>query len=151
LTVRARRARWAEPGVHPVLVMLTTRPVSGGRVKVQARLGVRIRMRVPGRVVRRLRLGRLRVMRGSRTMLVSVANRGNVTVQLHGRVRATLLRRGKKPVRLRPRAQRTLPPGARTFVALRYTGGMRGQVTAVVRVSVGAGPPVVQRRYRFRL
>jgi hypothetical protein len=151
LTVRARRARWAEPGIHPVLVMLTTRPVSGGRVKVQARLGVRIRMRVPGRVVRRLRLGRFRVMRDSRTMLVSVANRGNVTMQLRGRVTVALVRHGKALAHLRPRARRALIPGTRTLIALPYAGRVRGRVIAVVRVRLGFGIPVVERRYRLRL
>jgi hypothetical protein len=151
LTVRMRRVQRAEPGVHPGLVLLTTQPVRGGRVKVQARVGVRIRMHVPGRVVRRLRLGRLRVIRDSKKMLVSVANRGNVTVQLRGRVTAALVRRGKQVARLRSRARRALPPGARTLVALRYPGRVRGRVTAVVRVRIGSGIPAFERRYRLRL
>ena len=41
-----------EPGDHHVLVLLTTRPLRGGRVNVQVRPGVRVRMVVPGRIVR---------------------------------------------------------------------------------------------------
>src|SRR5947207_1831380 len=57
LTLRVRPPRRAEPGDHQVLVQLTTRPVRGKRVSVQVRLGVRIRMTVSGRIVRRLTLG----------------------------------------------------------------------------------------------
>jgi hypothetical protein len=153
LTLRVRPPRRAEPGGHDVLVLLTTRPLRGGRVNVQVRLGVRIRMVVPGRIVRRLTLGGLRVnrRRDARFMFVSVANRGNVTVQLRGRVTALLLRRGRQQARLSPRARRALLPGARAVLALRYRGHVRGPVTAVVRVRLGPGIRAVERRYRIRL
>jgi hypothetical protein len=153
LTVRVRPPRRAEPGDHRVLVLLTTRPLRGGRVNVQVRLGVRIRMVVPGRIVRRLALGSLRVhrRRDARFMFVSVANRGNVTVQLRGRVTALLVRRGQQLARLSPRAHRALLPGARAALALRYRGRVRGLVTAVVRVRLGSGVRIVERRYRIRL
>lgn len=153
MTLRATPPRSAEPGDHRVLVLLTTRPLRGGRVNVQVRLGVRIRMRVPGRVVRHVTLGRLRVRRGrdARWMLVSVANRGNVTVQLRGHVTASLVRRGKYLGRLSPRVRRALLPGARAVLALHYAGRARGLVTAVVRVRLGSGIHIVERRYRIRL
>ena len=153
LTLRARRFRRAEPGDHQVLVLLTTRPARGGRVNVQLRLGVRVRMRVPGRIVRRLRLGGLRVHRerGVRSMFVSVANRGNVTLQLRGHVTTSLVRRGKQLARLSPRARPALLPGTRAVLVLRYGGHVRGPVTAVVRVRLGSGLRVVERRYRVRL
>jgi hypothetical protein len=153
LTLRLKPPRRAEPGDHHVLVLLTTRPLRGGRVNMQVRLGVRIRMVVPGRIVRRLTLGGLRVhrLRDARFMFVSIANRGNVTVQLHGRVTALLLRRGQQQARFSPRARRALRPGARAVLALRYRGRVRGLVTAVVRVRLGSGIRVVERRYRIRL
>lgn len=153
LTLRVTRPRRAEPGDHHVLVLLTTRPLRGGRVNVQVRLGVRITMRVPGRIVRRLTLGDLRVhrRRGARFMLVSVANRGNVTVQLRGHVTALLVRRGQPLARLSPRVRRALFPGARALLALRYSGRVHGPVTAVVRVRLGSGIRVVERRYRILL
>src|SRR5439155_21491342 len=119
LTLRARPPRRAEPGDHHALVLLTTRPVRGGRVNVQVRLGVRIRMVVPGRIVRRLTFGALRIHRrgDARLMAVSVANRGNVTIQLRGRVTALLLRRGQQEGRLSTRARRALLPGARAVLA----------------------------------
>jgi hypothetical protein len=153
LTLRVKPPRRAEPGDHQVLVLLTTRPLRGGRVNVQVRLGVRIRMLVPGRIVRQVRLGSLRVhhRRGARLMFGSVANRGNVTVQLRGRVTALLIRRGRPLARLNPRAQRVLLPRARTVIALRYTGRIRGLVTVVVQVRLGFGFRVAERRYRIRL
>jgi hypothetical protein len=110
-------------------------------------------MVVPGRVVRRLTLGGLRVhrRRDARLLFVSVANRGNVTVQLRGRVTALLVRRGQQLARLSPGAQRVLLPGARAALALRYSGRVRGLVTAVVRVRLGSNVRVVERRYRISL
>jgi hypothetical protein len=132
---------------------LTTRPLHAGRVNVQVRLGVRVDLRVPGRIVRQLILGRLRVERGrdARFMFVSVANRGNVTVPLRGHVTASLLRRGRRPARLRSRARRALLPGAHAVLTLHYGDRVRGPVTVVVRVGLGAGGRVVERRYRARL
>jgi hypothetical protein len=153
LTLRVRPPRRAEPGDHHVLVFLTTRPLRGSRVTLRVRLGVRVRVRVPGRIVRHLALGGLRVQRarGARFMFVSVANHGNVTVQLRGHVTASLFRRRQRVARLNPAGRRALAPGARTLLALRYTGRVRGPVTAVVRVRLGPGARVVERRYRIRL
>jgi hypothetical protein len=153
VTLRVRPPRRAEPGDHDVLVLLTTRPLRGDRVNVQVRLGVRVRMVVPGRILRRLTLGGLRVQRrrDARFMFVSIANRGNVTVQLRGRVTALLVRRGQRLARLRPRARRALLPGARAVLALRYRGRARGLLTTVVQIRLGSGIRVVERRYRIRL
>jgi len=153
LTLRVKQSRRAEPGDHQVLVLLTTRPLRGGRVNVQVCLGVRVRVVVAGRIVRRLTLGGVRVHRrhDARFMFVSVANRGNVTVQLRGRVTALLVRRGRHLARLSPPRRRALLPGARAVLALRYNGRVRGVLTAVVRVRLGPGIRVVERRYRIRL
>ena len=153
LTLRVKPPRRAEPGDHQVLVLLTTRPPRGGRVNVQVRLGVRVRMVVPGRIVRRLTLGGLRVhrRRDARFMFVSVANRGNVTVQLRGRVTALLLRHGQPLARLSPHPQRPLIPGDRAVLALRYSGRLGGLLTAVVRIRLGPGVRAVERRYRIHL
>jgi hypothetical protein len=124
----------------------------GSPVNVHLRLGVRITMVVPGPVVRRLTLGGLRVHRrhDARFLFVSVANRGNVTVQLRGRVTALLVRRGQQLARLSPTA-RLLPPEARAVLTLHYRGPVRGLVTAVVQIRLGSGIRVVERRYRIRL
>ena len=151
LTLRASPPRRAEPGEHRVLVLLMTHPLRGGRVNVQVRLGVRVKVVVRGRIVRRLTLGRLRVhrRRDARFLFVSVANRGNVTVQLRGRVAALLVRRGQQLARLSSPARRALLPGARAVLALRYRGRLRGLVTAVVHIDFGVR--IVERRYRIRL
>jgi hypothetical protein len=151
LTVRARRPRRAEPGDHQVLVLLTSSALHSGHVNLQMRLGVRVRMRVPGRIVRHIVLGSLRVQRAHHAwdMFLSVANRGNVTLHL-GCITASLLRHGKQVARLNPPRPRALPPGARTVLALRYRGRVHGLVTAVVGVRLD---PVrlTERRYRLRL
>jgi hypothetical protein len=153
LTIRVKPPQRAEPGDHPVLILLTTRAPRGSRVNVQLRLGVRITMVVPGRIVRHLTFGGLRVRRRRdvRLLFVSIANRGNVTVQLRGCVTALLVRRGQRVARLSPRARRALLPGARAVLALRYRGRLRGFVSAVVRIRLGSGLRVVERRYRLRL
>ena len=153
LTLRASPPRRAEPGEQHVLVLLTTRPLRGGRVNVQVRLGVRIGMVVPGRIVRDAALGglRLRRSRNARFMFVSVTNRGNVTVPLRGQVTALLLRRGQRLAQLTPRGRRALVPGARAVLALHYRGRARGLLTVVIRMRLGPGVRAVERRYRVRL
>jgi hypothetical protein len=74
-----------------------------------------------------------------------------VTVQLRGRVTASLFRRGRQVGRLSPRAQRALLPGAHAVLALRYRGRVRGLLTAVVQIRLGPGVRAVERRYRIRL
>jgi len=152
LTLRVK-PRGAEPGEHQVLVLLTTRAPRGNHVTLRVRLGVRVSVRVPGRIVRHLALGGLRIhrTRGARFMFVSVANRGNVTEQLRGHVTAWLLQHGRPLARLRPAVRRALSPGSRALLALRYGGRVRGLVIAAVRVRLGPGGRVVERRYRLRL
>ena len=151
LTLRVPRLRRAEPGEHRARVLLTTHPLGGGRIDVKVRLGVRVTLRVAGRVVRRLELGslRLRSRHKARLILVTVANHGNVTVDLRGRVSASLFRHGRRVIRLNVRSPATLRPGKRGLVVLRYAGHRRGVVTALLRVRLG--PDTVERSYRLRL
>jgi len=155
LTLRAKVGRDAEPGGHQVLVLLTTRPQHGSRVALRLRLGVRVSVRMPGQIVRRLALGAVRVhraARGLRFIFVPVVNRGNVTVPLRGHVTASLFRRGGRVARLRLTARpASLAPAARTLLALRYAGRVRGPVIAVVQIRMGPGVRLVERRYRLRL
>jgi hypothetical protein len=148
LTLRVGPGRAAGAGDHELRVFLIARPVGHASVAVRVRLGIRVRIRVPGRIVRRLLVRGLHVRRhaGRRVLLVSLANRGNVAEQLRGHVTVTLVRGGRLLSRLRPRTNRELLPGARTMLALPYAGGARGLVTAIVTVRPGA-----QRRYRLRL
>jgi hypothetical protein len=153
LTLLVSPPRGAEPGNHRALVLVTTRPLRGGPVSLRMRLGIRLAITVPGRIVRRVMLGSLRVHRRRNTqlLLVSVANRGNVTIQLRGHVTAWRIRRGHRPVRLRPLARPALLPGARAILTLRHRGRVRGLVTVVVQVRLGPEIRLAQRRYRLRL
>jgi hypothetical protein len=112
------------------------------------RLAVRVVVRAPGRIVRRVRVRSLSVqrLRGSRLFAVRIANRGNVTETIgRGRLTVTLLVRGREAVRLAAGAREVLP-GADAIVRLRYSGRLRGPVVA--RVAVVGGPT---RTFRARL
>jgi hypothetical protein len=116
------------------------------------RLGVRMRLRVPGRIVRRVELRRLRVerRRGVKVIRLTVANRGNVTVELGSRLTLSLIRHGHVVARLRRRGRFELLPGAKAVVPVRYRGRLRGFVTIVADVRLDRGMRV-QRRFRIRL
>lgn len=151
LTVRAGPG--ASPGDHNLLVLVTGRPVQRSRIAVQLRVGVRVRVRAPGRLVHRLALSGLQAHRSKRkrALLVSITNRGNVTEQLRGHLSVTLLARGRAFSRLRFVRAREVYPGTRAVVALPYSGSVRGTVTAVVRVHVGGHVRALERRYRLLL
>ena len=153
LTLRAKTGRDVEPGDHQVLVLLATLPQHGSRVALRLRVGVRVSVRMSGRVIRRLALGgaRVRRRRGLRFILVPVVNRGNVTVPLRGHVTASLFRHGDRVARLQLTARPALAPAARTLLALRYVGRVRGSVMAVVQIRMGPDVRLVERRYRLRL
>jgi hypothetical protein len=148
LELRSRPPRRAEPGDHHAALLLSTLPVQRGRVGVRMRLGVRVVVRVPGRIVRRLAVRGVRVRRarGGRYLDVALANLGNVTERLdRGRVAVTLLARGRVLARLRT-APRELLPRTRGLAIARYAGRRRGLVVARVEVR-GAG----RRAFRIRL
>lgn len=146
LTVRAG-VHGAAPGDHGLLLLLVGRPLDGTGVAVRLRLGVPVRVRIPGRIVHRLRLRGLTVRphRRSCDLLLSLANLGNVTEQLRGQVTVTIMRSNRMVSRLRPRRPRELFPGMRTLLTLPYAGHIRGPVTALVKVRDR------ERRYRLRL
>lgn len=153
VTLRVRAQGRAEPGDHQVLLLFTARPVVRSRLAVRMRLGVGVRVRLPGQIVRRLDVRGLQVRRHGRVrlLLVSLANRGNVTEQLRGRLSVTLVRAGRFLSRLRARGLRELPPETRAVVSMRYAGRVRGVVTAVVKVHLAGESRPRERRYRIRL
>lgn len=152
-TVRVTQRGHAGPGDHHVLVLLTARPLVSTRVAVRMRLGVVVRVRVPGRIVRHLELQGLRVRRHGETrlLLASVANRGNVSEELGGRVTISLRRRGRLLARLPASGRRELRPGTHAVLKSRYAGRVRGAVRAVVTVRVGGANRPITRGYRIRL
>jgi hypothetical protein len=144
--VSVRAPRGAQPGDHHAAVVFTTRPLERGRVGVRVRLAVRLSVRAPGAVRRRLTARSLRVRRvgHARRLEVLLANRGNVTERLARRVRISLgtQRRTVVPVRTR----RELLPGHSGVVVAVYRGAHRGLVSARVEIR-GAGT----RTFRIRL
>jgi hypothetical protein len=152
-TLRVKPRPNAAPGDHHALVLLVARPVAAARVVVRMRLGIVVRARVPGRIVRRVELQPLRVLhRGhARVLLTSVANRGNVSEEIRGRITISLIRSGHVLARLRVRALRELRPGTHAVFHARYVGRVRGLVTARVTVRVVGGRRPLERAYRIRL
>jgi hypothetical protein len=147
LTVRARAVARARAGDHELLVLLVARPLERSAVAVQMRIGVRLRVRMPGRLVRHIVVLGIRVNRTARPrlLLVNVANAGNMTERLRGRLTVRLVRRGRVISQLRYAGRRELVPGSHAVVPLPYRGGARGTLDGVVRIGS------VKRRYRLRL
>jgi hypothetical protein len=153
LTLHARRVAQASAGDHQLRLLFSARSAGESRIAVRLRLGVAVRIRVPGRIARFVDVRGLRVRKqsGVRVLLLRLVNRGNATEQLRGRVSVTLLHDRRVVSRLRPRAFRELFPGARTVIAMRYAGRVRGLVTALATVDLGRGARRVERRFRLRL
>jgi hypothetical protein len=147
LHVEARVPRSAEPGDHHAVVLLATRTTEADGVGVRMRIGVRVVVRVPGRVVRRLVVRGLGVRRSGRARLLVVAlqNTGNVTETLpRGRLAVVLRIRGRA-TRLLAR-RRELLPRSSAVVSVVYRGRHRG--VAAVTVEIG-GRAV--RTFRIRV
>jgi hypothetical protein len=151
ITVRAGDG--AAPGDHDVLVLATGSPTDRGRIALRLRVGVRVRIRAPGRLVGRVAVEGVRVRRSKhgRALVVSVANRGNLTEQLGGRLTVALFSHDRVISRLRFAKPRELYPGVRAAVVLPYAGRARGFVTAVVTVRLGPDLRPFRRRYRLLL
>lgn len=154
ITVTTRVPRGSTPGDHTALLLLTTRPRPRGGLAVRMRLGVVVVLRVPGQIVRRLEPVRLIVHRtkGKRTLVLTLANRGNVTETLPaGRLTVTLWKGRRQLARFRP-PPRELLPHARALFDLRYGGRSRGPITALVQLRrIPPADPAVRRAYRLRL
>jgi len=153
LRITSRPPARAEPGDHDALVLLTTRPWRAAGVAVRMRIGVVVVVRAPGRVVRRLALGRrlrTRPDRGGRVLELVVVNNGNVTETLdRGRIRLTLRRRrAVASLRSEPRELRPRTSG---LVEFRYRGRLRGWVTVRARLGVEPRGRMVTRTFRVKL
>jgi hypothetical protein len=149
LHVRAAPPRRAEPGDHPALVLLTTRPVGARRVRVRLRVGVIVDLRVPGRIVRKLDARRLTLRRRGRLRLLELllVNRGNVTERL-GRdgLRLVLSSNARPVATLRPRRGELLPRSS-GLAEFAYHGPARGKVVARVELR----PSIPGHRPAFHL
>jgi hypothetical protein len=148
--VRAAPSRRAEPGDHPALVLLTSRPLGKRRVRVRLRVGVVVDLRVPGRIMRRLDARAIRVSRlgESRMLGVLLVNRGNVTERLgQDGLRLVLTHNGRRFATLRPQREELLPR-SRGVAEFAYRGAVRGAVDARVelRRSIRGRRPVFHLR-----
>jgi hypothetical protein len=144
VTLTAAPPRGAAPGDRPFALVLTTRGRPGSGVALRLRIGVFVLARVPGKAVRRLVIGPLRV-RSARILELTIRNAGNVTERLLPRALVlTVLRRGRVIARLRPPGRQLLPR-SRALVVARCAGRL-GQ-PATVRVSLGS----FVHRYPLRL
>jgi hypothetical protein len=133
VAVRTQVPAEAEPGDHAGLVVFSTRVVQPGRVGVRMRVGVRINVRVPGTIVRRLVARSVRARRG-RLLDVAIENAGNVTEALaRGGVRVVLLRRGRVLERL-PCSRREVLPRTRALFTVASRRTVRGVVLARVEI-----------------
>ena len=135
LRVHARVPRGAEPGDHHAVVLLATRATDADGVAVRLRIGVRVVVRVPGRVVRRLLVRGVVVRRSGRVRVldVALANRGNVTEALpRGRI-SVVVRAGRGSEKLVAR-RRELLPHSQGVVSFTYRGRHRGPGTAAVAI-----------------
>jgi hypothetical protein len=144
LQVTARVPPRASPGDHHALLLLVTRPTQAGGVGVRMRLGVRVAVRVPGRIVRRVAVQGLRVQRSGRVrrLDVTLANLGDV-IETND-VTVVLSARGRVE---RVHAElREVLPRTRAILTARYAGRLRGPVRA--RVDVDGVP---RRTFRPRL
>jgi hypothetical protein len=145
--------RKAEPGDHDALVLLTTQPSGTARVAVRARLGVIVVVRVPGKIVRRLRLRGLRVARrgGHRLLELRVANRGNVAEML-SRIRVSVVRaRTGRRLATLAASPREVRPHTQAIVEFRYRRVLRGAVSARVLIPAVPGRSAIRRTYSIRL
>jgi hypothetical protein len=151
LSIAAALPRRVEPGDHDALVLLTTRPRLTGGVTVRMRVGVRVVVRAPGAIVRRLELRELRV-RGvgrARVLELLVGNRGNVTETLFRSHVEISLRQAGRAMTLRP-ATRELRPRTSGILQFLDRGRWHGWATARVTIALDRGA-VWRRSYRIRL
>jgi hypothetical protein len=136
VTLLSRPPRGAAPGDRPFALVLTTAPAHRRGVDVRLRVGVFVLARVPGKVVRKLVIGPLRVRRaGGRPMLdLAIRNSGNVAERIAaGRLVLEVATHGRVVARLRPSA-RELLPHSRALVGAAFRGRLRGPATVQVRL-----------------
>ena len=144
LQVAARVPARARPGDHHALLLLATRPSRVGGVGVRMRLGVRVAVRAPGRVVRRVAVRGLRVRRSgrARSLEVTVENLGDL---IETKVVDVVLSARGRVDRAHAETREVLPR-TRAILTARYVGQLRGRVTARVEVDGSA-----RRSFTLRL
>jgi hypothetical protein len=152
--VTAVRRRGARPGDHAAALLLTSRLVGRPAVRVRMRVGVVVVVRVPGRVVRRLALGRPLVVRRARARLLRfvVANRGTLDEWIaRGRLVVHVVRGLRTVAAIRTGSRRILARTEAVF-ELRVPSRARGRARVVVTIApVSRGDPAARWVGRIRL
>jgi hypothetical protein len=143
LRVVAHPPRGASPGDHQALVLLSASARGGARVAVRARIGVLVLVRVPGRIVRQVVVGRVWA-RHAHTIAVTAVNRGNVAERLLPGQVTVSLRRGHRIVEVVRGTARDLLPRSRGILVMRCRTLLRRSVTAVVHIAAQPGWKVGQ-------
>lgn len=149
LTVSSGAGPLGGPGDHAALVLLRSATGARAGVAVRMQIGIVVVVRVPGVIVRRLRLDGARVRRG--VLELAFRNSGNVSEHLGpNRVRVALVRRGRVVARLRA-APRDLLPKTKGIASVIYRGPIRGGVDVAVEVSSpGGSARILRRTFRLR-
>ena len=162
LRIVAVPPRRASPGDHHALVLLSAIAPRSARVAIRARIGVFVLVRVPGRIVRRVVVGRVWVARGrqGRSIAVTAVNRGNVAERLLPGQVTVALQDGHRVVAVARGLARDLLAHTRGVVLARFRPSLHGRFTAVVRIAAQpswkAAPPApplpsALRRVRLHL
>ena len=152
VTVSTQLPPRVQPGDHDALVLLTTRPHRGAGVAVRMRIGVVVVVRAPGRVVRRVALGDLRVRRSGRARVLELmlANRGNVSETIDRTRLRVSVARGSSRAGLRPEV-RDVRPRTSGIVQVPYRGRVRGWTSIRVELLGEPGRSPVIQTFRVKL
>jgi len=160
LRVEARPPPRAAAGDHHALILLSANTPGARGITIRTRIGVLVLVRVPGRIVRQVALGRVWVDGGARArrIVVTTINRGNIAERLLSGQLTVALRRAGRVVTLAHGLPRDLLPQTRGVAVVPLRASLRGPFTAVVRVAAQPGfaagpwaPPLPSARLTLRL
>ena len=160
LRISARPPRGATAGDHQALVLLSAHALGHAHVAVRTRLGVLVFVRVPGRAVRRVAVGRVWVSRRARrrTIVVTTINRGNLVERLASGQVTVALWRGSRLVKVLRCRARDLLPNARGLVLYPVPRALHGEFVAEIHVAAEparatppTAPPLPGARRAFTL
>jgi hypothetical protein len=141
LRIVARPPRRASPGDHHALVLLSASAPGRAPVAIRTRIGVLVLVRVRGRIVRRVTLGRvwLTRVRHRRFVAVRATNRGNVAERLLPGDVSVSFRRGGRVVAVAKGLAQDLLPHTSGAVLAPLAPALRGRFTAVIRIAAQPG------------
>jgi hypothetical protein len=134
LAVQSHPGEHAGPGDHHALILFTTAPTGKGRVLVRTRIGVTALVRVPGKITRKLVIGRPSAVRRKHQLRFPLLNQGNIDERLLARRVSVALKHGQRLVQTLRAPARDILPHSRTVFGLPYRHALKGKLTAIVTV-----------------